>query len=154
MNKMKYLFLLLGIIILTGCRQDDPDGVYYPFKNRVWERFNILRFEIPVKKASDPCSVILFARYNQDFPYKSLDFHMVMNTPSGEERIREFQLKIRDTDNKFMGECANDICEVRLILKKELYINKEGMLLVELENLIPRMETPGLLGIGIRIEHN
>ena len=59
---------------------------------------------------------------------------------------------IRGADDKFLGGCDLEICEANIVLKNELYINKEGMLLIELENLIPRMETPGLLGVGIRLQ--
>lgn len=151
MKRMNYLVFLLGLILLTGCRQENPDGFYYPFKNHSWQRFNILKFEIPVKPSDHPITVVFFARHNQDFPYQSLDFNMIMNTPSGEERIREFQLNIRNDDDKVISDCEKGICEASLALKKDLYINKEGILLIELENLIPRMETPGLLGVGIRI---
>jgi gliding motility-associated lipoprotein GldH len=139
---------------LTGCRHKDPDGIYYPFKTHAWQRFNILKFELPVKRSEKPYTLVFFARHNEEYPYKSLDFSMIMNTPSGEERIREFQLMIRDADDKFLGTCEMEICEATIVLKKELYINKEGVLLIELENLIPRMETPGLLGVGIRMKQN
>ncbi len=154
MKRINGLILLLGLILLSGCRQDDPDGIYYPFKNHVWQRFNILKFELPVKQSEKPYTLVFFARHNQDYLYKSLDFSMVMNTPSGEERIRELQLMIRDADDNFLGNCDMEICEATVVLNKELYINKDGVLLVELENLIPRMETPGLLGVGIRIKQN
>lgn len=152
---MKYLnhFILIpALILFSGCRQDDPDGVYYPFKEHSWQRFNILKFELPVKQSERPYKVVFFARYDQDFPYPSLDFNMVMNTPTGEERISEFQLKIKDADDHFLGTCDQGIYEGSVILNKELYLNKGGMLLIEVENLIPKMETPGLLGVGIRLQ--
>lgn len=154
MKQLNRLIYLFGLILIAGCQQNLPDGVYYPFKDHSWQRFNILKFEIPVRKSERPYTVVFFARYNKDFPYKSLDFNMIMNTPSGEERIREFQLMIRDEDDKFLGKCDLEICEATTVLNKELYISREGMLFIELENLIPRMETPGLLGVGIRLLHN
>ncbi|MFH1295931.1 MAG: hypothetical protein ABIJ04_01490 [Bacteroidota bacterium] len=152
---MKKIHLLIYLIILfmwTGCQPDQPNEVYYPFPNQVWQRFNILSFEIPVEQAETPYKIVFFARHNHDFPYKSLDFNMIMNTPSGEERIREFQMKIMDAEGKFLGSCDEGFCDVTIVLKNELYINKTGVLLIELENLIPRIETPGLLGVGIRVE--
>ncbi len=152
MKKINYLFFLLGLILSAGCQPDNPNGAYYPFKNHTWKRFNILKFELPVNRSEKPYTVVFFARHNQDFPYKSLDFNMIMNTPSGEERIREFQLMIRGADDKFLGNCELEICEASTVLNNELYIDKEGILLVELENLIPRIETTGLLGVGIRLQ--
>ena len=152
MKQINSLIYLVILFVWTGCQQDQPNEVYYPFPNQVWQRFNILSFEIPVEQAETPYKVVFFARHNRDFPYKSLDFNMIMNTPSGEERIREFQMKIRNGGDKFLGSFDGGFYDVTIVLKKELYIHKTGMLLIELENLIPRMETPGLLGVGIRLE--
>ncbi|NQV03793.1 MAG: hypothetical protein HQ542_14175 [Bacteroidia bacterium] len=154
MKQFNYLFFLFILILWTGCQQDNPNEVYYPFQNQTWQRFNILSFELPVNQSETPYKIVFFAKHNREFPYKSLDFNLIMNTPSGEERIREFQLKIRDNKEKLLRSCEEDYCEASIVLKKELYINKEGMLLIELENLIPRMETPGLLGVGIRLEND
>jgi hypothetical protein len=39
-----------------------------------------------------------------------------------------------------------------LMLKKDLVPANDGILSVELENLVPRMRTVGLNGVGIRLE--
>lgn len=154
MKQLKYLLFIPGFILLSGCQEKNPNGVYYPFKNHSWQRFNILKFEIPVKTSEKPYKVVFFARHNKDFINNSLDFNMILNTPSGEERIREFQLMIRDSEDKFLGKCDKGICEASLFLSKELFIHKDGLLVVELENLIPRIETPGLVGVGIRLQQD
>ena len=152
MKKIFSLLLIAVILATIGCREDNPNEIYYPFQNEIWQRFNILSFELPVEKADKPYKIMLFARHNQDFPYKALDFNMVMNTPSGEERINEYRLKVKNRAGEFLGSCENEICEAAIILKKEIYITKSGLLLIELENLTPRIETPGLLGVGVRLE--
>ncbi len=152
MKKIRNLLFIAVILITIGCREDNPNEIYYPFQNESWERFNILSFELQVEKADKPYEIVFFARHNQDFPYNSLDFNMVMNTPSGEERIKEYRLKVKNHAGKFLGSCEDEICETTVKLKKEIYINKSGLLIIDLENLTPRMKTPGLLGVGIRLE--
>ncbi|MBN1198449.1 MAG: hypothetical protein JXA23_03785 [Bacteroidales bacterium] len=154
MKSLHRIILIPVMILFFGCRQDVPDGVYHPFKDHRWQRFTILKFELPVKNSEKSYNIVFFARYDQDFPYTSLDFNMVMNTPTGEERIREFQLMVKDSDDHFLGTPDQGIYEGSIILSKDLYLNKEGMLRIEVENLIPRMETPGLLGVGIRLQKN
>lgn len=154
---MKYthtLILIPIVLLLVGCGSNRQEEVYYPFNEHTWQRFNILKFELPVTPSEQSYRVVFFARYDQDFPYPSLDFNMVMNTPSGEERIREFHLKVKGADDQFLGISDQGIYEGSVILNKELFFHKEGMLLIELENIIPRMETPGLYGVGIRLQKN
>ena len=152
MKNIRNLLFITLILATIGCREDNPNEIYYPFQSESWQRFNILSFELQVEKADKPYEVVFFARHNLDFPYRSLDFNMVMNTPSGEERIKEYRLKVKNPAGKLLGKCENEICEVMVVLKKEIYFNKSGLLVIELENLTPRMKTPGLLGVGIRLE--
>ena len=152
MKTIRNLIFIAFILVVIGCQEDQPNEVYYQFQNATWQRFNILGFEIQVEESDEPYKIIFFARHNQDFPYQALDFNMVMNTPSGEERINEYRLKVKSRAGKLLGNCDEEICEVAIVLKKEIYFNKSGLLVVDLENLTPRMETPGLLGVGVRIE--
>jgi gliding motility-associated lipoprotein GldH len=151
---MKRIIVFIGILtlfIIAGCHWTQKETIYHPFPDHSWDRFQKLTLEIPVKQCDRPVQVILFAWHTKAFPYRALNFHMVMETPSGEERINEFSLKIKNTDGKFLGTFQGDSCEGSIPLKKELYINQDGLLKIELENLIPRMKTEGLLGIGIRV---
>ncbi len=152
MKKILTLLFIAVILSTIGCQEDSPNEIYYPFNNEIWQRFNILSFELSIEKADKPYKIVLFARHNKDFPFKALDFNMVMNTPSGEERINEYRLKVKNRAGEFLGSCENEICEATIVLKKEIYITKSGLLLIELENLTPRLETPGLLGVGVRLE--
>jgi len=152
MKIIKHLLFITLIFVAIGCRDDNPNEIYYPFQSESWQRFNILEFELQVEESEEAYEVVFFARHNQDFLYHSLDFNMVMNTPSGEERINEYKLKVKNRAGQLLGRCEDEICEVTIVLKKEIYFNKSGLLVIELENLTPRMETPGLLGVGIRIE--
>ena len=152
MKIIRSLLFITLILTAIGCREDNPNEIYYPFESESWQRFNILSFEHQVEKGDKPYEVVFFARHNKDFPYHTLDFNMVMNTPSGEERINEYRLKVKNRAGQFLGHCEEEICEVTIVLKKEIYFNKSGLLIIELENLTPRMKTPGLLGVGVRIE--
>jgi hypothetical protein len=73
-----------------------------------------------------------------------------MTTPSGEERIKEYHMNIKKKDGGFIGPCNKDSCEVTINLKKQLMLTK-GVLKIEIENLVPRLELNGLLSIGIRL---
>jgi gliding motility-associated lipoprotein GldH len=142
----------LLMAFLAGCAPDKGYQAYHMFPDKTWHRFNILQFEIPVNKSDRPVNVVFFARHDREYPYDSLAFNMIMKMPSGEERTRECRIKIKDRSGKFIGTFTGDSCEMTFILKKELNIPENGMLMVELENLVPRMRTPGLYGVGIRLE--
>ena len=137
-------------MVFPSCSGNDELESYQKFNDQTWPRFNILHFEIPVNSSEKTYDVSLFVRHTREYEFDALDFNMMMTTPSGEERIREYHMNIKKRDGSFVGKCNNDSCEVTINLKKQITLTK-GVLTIDLENLVPRLEAKGLLGIGIRL---
>ena len=150
MKKIPHLVLILILVIVSGCSKNNDYVVYHKFKDQTWPRFNILQFEIPVNSTGKIYDISLFVSHSKEYEFDDLDFNMVMTTPSGEERIKEYHMDIKRKDGRFTGQCYKDSCEVSVALKRELNLTK-GILTLEIESLVPRLEIKGLLGIGIRL---
>jgi gliding motility-associated lipoprotein GldH len=151
----KTISIFIGALtFLTTCTNLKTDEVqmYHRFEHQAWYRFDILKFEVPIEKTEKPYDISFFASCSKYFEYEELDFNMIMTSPSGEERIKEYHLKIKDKSGKFPGEFVGDSCIFVVSLKKGLSISKKGILKIEIENLVPRMETRGLFGVGIRLK--
>ena len=144
------LFSCLLILLATACANGEAKMLYHRFPGASWARFNILSFEIPIEKPNT-YDIWLDARFTLEYQYKTLNFNMIMETPSGEERINEYQVPVKSNTGGFCIECTKDSCFGAILLKKEISIPKPGVLKIELENLTPRLTTPGILGIGIRL---
>jgi gliding motility-associated lipoprotein GldH len=141
----------LLLFVVYGCSDNNDVMVYQKFKDQTWSRFDLLHFNIPVKAAEKNYDVFLFIHHTAEYEFDNLDFNMIMTTPSGEERIKEYHMDIRRKDGGFIGQCSKDSCEVSVALKKGLKLTK-GILNLEIENLVPRMQIKGLLGLGIRLQ--
>jgi gliding motility-associated lipoprotein GldH len=150
MRKKTLYFLFWVLFIVSGCSDNNDIVIYKKFPDQTWSRFDILHFGIPVSIPENNYDVFLFVHHTKEFEFDNLDFNMIMATPSGEERIKEYQMDIRRKDGLFIGQCNKDSCEVSIALKKDLKLTK-GILNLEIENLVPRLQTKGLLGIGIRL---
>jgi gliding motility-associated lipoprotein GldH len=150
---MKIIHLLyssLLIFFLSSCSGNEELTTFYKFKDQTWPRFNILHLEIPVDAHHKSYDVSLFISHTREYEFDALDFNILMTTPSGEERIKEYHMNIKKKDGGFIGPCAKDSCEVSINLKRQLMLTK-GILTIEIENLVPRLEVKGLLSIGIRL---
>ena len=157
-NNVKRLGISIFLILCStlvgfmeiSCGSSKSAELYHKFPDKIWERFNILQFEIPINKV-EFYDIFLFARLTPDFAYETLNFNMIMNTPSGEERINEYQMKVKSNAGIFCIECSKDSCQGSILLKKEIKISKPGTLKIEIENLTPKIVTEGVLGVGIRL---
>jgi gliding motility-associated lipoprotein GldH len=150
MNKLSVSFFLVILAGILGCSRAKDHTVYRKFEDRSWKRFSVLQFEIPVEQKTGYYDVFLFARFTKEYEYDELDFNMTMTTPSGEERIKEYHMNVKGKDGGFITPFSGDSCEITLPLKKGIQFTK-GTLTLQIENLIPRLETRALLGVGIRL---
>jgi len=150
-KKHRLIILFLPVLLFAACSRDESYQLYYPLKNDAWHRFNILKFEIPITRENTNMNVYFFAEVTRSYSFDNLDFNMVMNTPSGEERINTFQIRVKSGSGDFSGNFRGDSCRYELLLKEGLYSSKKGTLTIEIENLNPRIETTGISGVGIRI---
>jgi hypothetical protein len=145
-----FLFASCMLLVAMGCGKKKSQELYHRFPEGAWARFNLLSFKIPVKSAGN-YNIYLFAGFDPRFEHETLDFNMIMNTPSGEERIHEYQMEVRSKSGVMSLECSKDSCLGNILLKRELLIGKPGILIIEIENLNPHLITEGIKGVGIRL---
>lgn len=150
--KLFTIVFVLFLFIFNGCGREKRD-YYHQFPGQVWNRFDILTFRIPITKPGGPYDIIFYAHHTKQYEFDNLNFHMIMNTPSGEERIGEFPFAIKKSGS-FLGTWEGDSCEVSIPLKTDMIFNKTGELTIEIETIVPRPEIKGLLGVGIRLQRS
>ena len=95
----------------------------------------------PVKEKAGTYDIYFDLHVTKSFSHEALPLNMILNTPSGEERIKGDEIKVQNRDGSFVGVCKADSCCVKVALKKGMLVNKTGVLKIEIENLTPRLET-------------
>ena len=156
MNLLKILVpgLFTACILLFSCSRDKPIEKRISFPGESWSRFNILKFEFPVTESGKSYDFVFVLRCRKSFAYDELPLNMVLNTPSGEERIKEYILPVKDVNGSLKGTCNGDTCIVELTLKRGLNCSNRGMMKVEIENLNPKLTTEGVFSTSlILIKH-
>ena len=148
------VFLCLVFFCGSGCRKKESLELYHKFPDKIWARFNILSFEIPVKQVDKPYNIYLFTRFTKEFSHEQLEFNMVMNTAAGEERIYAYAMKVKSASGAFLQAFEGDSCTGTILLKHDLKLARPGILKIEIENLTPRLTTEGVMGVGIRMEQS
>ena len=151
MNRTVLIYSILFLFILEGCKKNNEIIRYHKFNDRIWNRYDKIMFDIPVLDVDQRYDVYFYANHTRDYEFDNLEFNMVMTTPSGEERIKDYLFLLKDKTGGFTGTCYRDSCTASIALKKGLRLDKKGMLRIEIETLVPRLQINALLGIGIRM---
>ncbi|MCX6246353.1 MAG: hypothetical protein NTW10_01355 [Bacteroidetes bacterium] len=151
MNRNKYYCVVLLLILFSGCNRSHEIVSYHKFQDRTWNRFEIIKFDIPILDIEKPYDISFFANHTQEYEFDNLEFNMVMTTPSGEERIKEYKFLLKNKTGGFTSTCNQDSCTASILLKKGIRMEKKGILRIEIEALVPRLQINSLLGVGIRL---
>jgi len=98
----KFLVFSSIILLLTAsCNHNKKEAIFFhKFEKKSWYRYDHLTFNIPIQEVNMPYTLYFFAKHGKNYEFDNLDFGIIMNTPSGEERINQYNFVIR---NKFGG---------------------------------------------------
>ncbi len=141
-------FLFLALTALFSCNSSNRVfEQYHKFDNATWNRFDILKFDVPAEKPGI-YDVSLVVRHTANYAYDVLPVYITIIS-SGEERAKEYQFKLRDKNGKFLGKPNGDIFESTFPVHSELEITKTGSFTVKIENIIPKYDTPDIKEIGL-----
>jgi gliding motility-associated lipoprotein GldH len=141
------LFFTLGIIF-SSCDRGPVFEKYLKMKDITWDRFDIKQFDIPIKESAKSYDITVFVRCTEQFQYDNLPFYVILTTPSGEERMREVTIPVRENSKLIMDPKGNKP-EMQLVLWKNIKIAEKGNCKITIENMIPKIQTEGIAEIGI-----
>ena len=151
MKNILYSLALL-LLVTTSCQQKKVYQERHKFDNYTWQRFDKLTFNIPIEKSGTTGDIVLTTRHITQYPYPNLPLYIILNTPSGEERILEKDIYLLDLEGNFKGDAAGDLWDVEETLWPRFYFTEAGTYTIEIENLIPKMGIAGLVDVGIYVK--
>ncbi|HDO26915.1 MAG TPA: hypothetical protein ENH02_02250 [Bacteroidetes bacterium] len=144
------VLLLLLPVILSACSHAVVFNETKTFDNATWRRFDILWFNVPVKKG-DVLDFDLNLTHLSGFQYDKLWVDITFYTPDGTTRSRDYDFNLKDKAGNRKGEKSGDRWQVDLPVRKDLSFNKTGICKVRIENKYSKMETPGIVELGLTV---
>jgi gliding motility-associated lipoprotein GldH len=154
MKKLVILISILGLIIGTSCSSKKPVfEKYHKFTNNTWDRFNKIIFNVPIENTAVNYNITLVLKPEKGFIYDNMPVYIILNTPSGEERMLEHKILVKE-EGKFIGEVEDQPVVIKTTLWKGLHISDKGTCKISIENMVPKIQTEGLNEIGIIVEES
>ena len=148
---LRFILFLALAITFSSCDRGGP--VYQKslkMKNSTWDRFDMKLFEFAVDDTTKNYDIALVVNCTESFPYDNLPVYVILTTPSGEERMREVTLRVRE-NNKLSIEPESKKAEARVVLWKGIAMSQKGKCKISIENMIPKIQTEGIDEIGIMV---
>jgi gliding motility-associated lipoprotein GldH len=149
----QFLSLILVLALAASLGSCERGPVYeksVKMKNSTWDRFDNKNFEIPIEDVGKNYDITFVAHCTEQFPYDDLPFYVILTTPSGEERMREVNVHVRDNGKLIKGDKDGN-SEARMVLWRNINMAEKGKCKISIENMIPFIQVEGIDDIGISI---
>jgi gliding motility-associated lipoprotein GldH len=141
--------IITVIILLTGCTRGKIFEKHIEFDDLSWNRFEVLEFEFEVDDVSVPYNILIAVRHIPEIPYEELEVGTIMTTPSGEVRALEHKVRVKDNEGNLLGDGMGDLWDLVEPLREDFQFNQPGMVSIELHNYMTRLETVGIIEVGL-----
>lgn len=150
---MKRILLpvVLFFFVLTSCNKAPVFDEGHIFGEDIWNRFDKISFKVPVKHKDGYYDIYFIVKHTAALTEDRLPVYFIMNTPSGEERMKEVKLKVRD-NQAYNGENAEGTYTLKTLLWQGVSIPETGTMTVEVENIFPKIQVDGLKEIRLVVE--
>jgi gliding motility-associated lipoprotein GldH len=138
------------VLLLTCCHRRAVELTHL-FPDKTWDRFQKLNFEFPVTSIKYPYDILLKITYDSTYRFRNFYINVVLDMPSGEERINEYDHDIVNKDGSPAGRREDDAMTTTFPLWRDLKFSEEGICKLEIEDLIPRTEITGIRSLHLII---
>lgn len=150
---MKSSFILLfTILILSSC---DPDRVYeknIKIPDAIWQRDNIVRFELVVEDTISSHNLYVNVRNSNLYPVSNLYLYITTTAPSGHAIKDTVEVILADSRGKWLGSGLGDIWDLQQLYKDNVRFAQRGKYSFEFEQAMRYDKLPFILDVGLRVE--
>lgn len=147
--RTKLLLSTLLIFLMFSCSRDKVFEKHIKMENLVWNRFNELSFDVPIKDTSVNYDFYVAIRHHTDMPFPRIKINFYMSTPDGETRSLDKMIDLKDKDGKLLGDGLGELWDMVEPVRKDFHFNKTGTCKVELSSRMSNVDLPGILEVGL-----
>ncbi len=152
-RSIKCFYIICSLVfVISACDDNVHYNNFRKFKNKSWNRFNELNFEFPISESGNGYNIYLLIKFDESFSNDDLLINTAFFTPSGEERFTNYEIEVKEQKGDFKGEKQDNLFVLKYPLRKDFRFSKDGICKLEIGNLMTKIETFGIIGIGIIVE--
>lgn len=146
-----FISLIMISLALSSCSRNKIFEKRHSFDQVKWNRFESVFFETDIKDVESTYNISVELRHHTLYPYPNLAFTIAIYSPSGERRIKDMDVPLRNADNTFKANGMGDMWDITIPVFENYQFNEPGHYKIELENRMPKFDTPGIIEIGLLI---
>ena len=148
---------ILPIVITLAFIACQPEGrVYTKHKelspNVEWLKKDSRKFEVPIENKEQAYNLSLTFRYATGYQFEVAKVKVTETSPSGEQTVNEYDLKIRDKNGEYLGEPGYDIWDSEHPVETNKTYTETGTYTYEIEHNMPVDPLNFAMEIGVVLD--
>ena len=151
---MKKSFAISFILLLLLCACD-RSLVYEKHLDNdriTWNRFDVKTFQVDITDISSGYDFYVAFRHVTAFPLDFIDIQFNLYTPSGETRMLEKRIELKDAEGNWLGDGMGDLWDVSSLVREDFRFTQAGRCTVEISSNMSYADLPGLMQVGLIVK--
>ena len=148
---MRKAVILLPLIclLLASCDEAKIYEKHLDNDRITWNRFDVKTFKVDIEDISSSYDFYIAIRHITAFPLDHIDIEFNIYAPSGEVRMLEQTIKLKDDKDNWLGEGMGDLWDVTRLIREDFRFSEPGTCTVEISSAMPQADLPGILQVGL-----
>lgn len=149
----KWIALIFAQALLAACQ---PEGrVYVEYQELSpqveWLKEDVKTFKVPIENAGS-YNMSLSFRYANGYQYRNAMVKVTETTPSGEEFVYNYELKVRNEKGEYIGEAGFDIWDSEHLVEPGKSFRQPGTYIYRIEHNMPSDPLNFAMEIGVILD--
>jgi len=144
--------LIPAILLLSSCNPRKIYEKHLDIDRITWNRFDVKTFNVDIKDISADYAFYIAIRHLTDFPFPYVTTKFNIYTPSGERRILEQKIFLKDNEGKLLGNGMGDLWDLVYLVRDDFKFTEPGICTVEISSTMSQADLPGIMQVGLIVK--
>ena len=146
----KAALLLFGMcMLLYSCDQAKIYENHLDNERITWNRFDVKTFNIDIEDTTASYDFYVAIRHITAFPFGFITIQFTIYTPSGETRMLEQKIILKDDKGNWLGDGMGDLWDLNHLVREDFRFTRPGTCTVEVSSTMSQANLPGIMQVGL-----
>lgn len=154
MNKLKFIFIWVGVVLLSACTHTTVYCEYCKLPDTAWHQDSLCVFDATVDDTINHYNILLNIRHNSSYAYQNFWTFVHSTSPEGISQTDTIECFLADLKGNWLGTGYFSVYEMPVLYMEHIRFPRKGTYHFEVAHGMRDSLLIGITDIGISIEQS